>query len=317
MNTKPLIKASTFALLLAFGSTANMAFSADDMTDKSNATNSTQSLDSSGVQAETPMSDSSNKQSGNQSNDQSSLDQTSGNQSSGNQADSGSGSAQVTNDWMKPLAAEFAKLDKSGNGLVLRNEASRGKAFNKKTFDQADTNNDNSLDQNEYVTFKGGDTSELMNTSSRASESSLNDTAVNNVSDSNATTSNVSNMQMTENTTSQNSTDAAMKRDATTSQDSTSQKSTNQDMRATEGNTPTSDRPVGAVVDDSMITTKAKAQILATEDLKTLDISVKTMNGEVTLTGMAETQAAKMKAEDVVKNLAGVKSVVNNLQVKG
>ena len=83
MNTKPLIKASTFALLLAFGSTANMAFSADDVMDKSNSTNSTQSLDSSGVQAETPMSDRSNSQSANQSN----------NQARGNQTDSGTGSA--------------------------------------------------------------------------------------------------------------------------------------------------------------------------------------------------------------------------------
>ena len=90
-----------------------------------------------------------------------------------------------------------------------------------------------------------------------------------------------------------------------------------QEKGSVEGSGANPERPVGAVVDDTIITTKAKAQILATEDLKTLDISVKTVNGEVTLTGMAETQAAKMKAEDVVKNIAGVKTVVNNLQVKG
>jgi EF hand len=58
--------------------------------------------------------------------------------------------------WQAPLVNEFNKLDKSGNGLLLQNEASKGKAFNKKTFKQADTDNDGSIDVNEYVFFKTG-----------------------------------------------------------------------------------------------------------------------------------------------------------------
>jgi Ca2+-binding EF-hand superfamily protein len=58
--------------------------------------------------------------------------------------------------WQSPATVEFNKLDKSGNGLLLPNEASKGKAFNKKTFKQADADNDGSIDVNEYVFFKTG-----------------------------------------------------------------------------------------------------------------------------------------------------------------
>ena len=58
--------------------------------------------------------------------------------------------------WQTPTVTEFNKLDRTGNGLLLPNEASKGKAFNKKTFKQADTDNDGSIDVNEYVFFKTG-----------------------------------------------------------------------------------------------------------------------------------------------------------------
>jgi EF hand len=58
--------------------------------------------------------------------------------------------------WQAASTVEFNKLDKSGNGLLLPNEASKGKAFNKKTFKQADTDNDGSIDLNEYTFFKTG-----------------------------------------------------------------------------------------------------------------------------------------------------------------
>lgn len=58
--------------------------------------------------------------------------------------------------WQTPVVIEFTKLDISGNGLLLPKEASKGKAFNKKTFAQADADHDGSIDQNEYVFFKTG-----------------------------------------------------------------------------------------------------------------------------------------------------------------
>ena len=62
--------------------------------------------------------------------------------------------------WQTPVVVEFNKLDSTGNGLLLPNEASKGKAFNKKTFKQADTDNDGSIDVNEYIFFKTGKTPE-------------------------------------------------------------------------------------------------------------------------------------------------------------
>lgn len=73
---------------------------------------------------------------------------------------------------------------------------------------------------------------------------------------------------------------------------------------------------VARVVDDSVITTKAKAEILATKDLKSLQISVETRKGEVILSGFVDNEAAKMKAEEVVSKIDGVKSVKNSLEVK-
>ena len=58
--------------------------------------------------------------------------------------------------WQAPIVIEFNKLDSTGNGLLMPNEASKGKAFNKLTFKQADTDNDGSIDINEYIFFKTG-----------------------------------------------------------------------------------------------------------------------------------------------------------------
>jgi hypothetical protein len=63
-------------------------------------------------------------------------------------------SSSTTNDWQTPLAAEFSKLDTSGNGLVMPNEASKNKAFNKKTFAAADADHDGTIDQAEYIQYK-------------------------------------------------------------------------------------------------------------------------------------------------------------------
>lgn len=73
---------------------------------------------------------------------------------------------------------------------------------------------------------------------------------------------------------------------------------------------------VGRVVDDSVITAKAKAEILASKDLKSLQISVETRKGEVILSGFVDNQAMKEKAEQIVAKIDGVKSVKNSLEIK-
>ena len=66
----------------------------------------------------------------------------------------------------------------------------------------------------------------------------------------------------------------------------------------------------------SISDTTCSAFILATKDLKSLQISVETRQGEVTLSGAVDNEAAKMKAEQVVSEIEGVKSVKNGLEVK-
>lgn len=73
---------------------------------------------------------------------------------------------------------------------------------------------------------------------------------------------------------------------------------------------------VKTVVSDSVITTKAKAEILGTKDLKSLQISVETHKGEVILSGFVDSAAAKAKAEEVVSKIEGVTSVKNSLEVR-
>jgi hypothetical protein len=62
----------------------------------------------------------------------------------------------VDNSWMSPIAREFSELDTSGNGLLNPHEASKGSAFNKKSFAEADLNNDGGIDLDEYIYYKKG-----------------------------------------------------------------------------------------------------------------------------------------------------------------
>ena len=73
---------------------------------------------------------------------------------------------------------------------------------------------------------------------------------------------------------------------------------------------------VGVVVGDSVITSKAKAKILGTKGLKSLQISVETHDGEVLLSGFVDSAEAKAKAEEVVSQINGVKSVKNSLEIR-
>ena len=72
----------------------------------------------------------------------------------------------------------------------------------------------------------------------------------------------------------------------------------------------------GAVASDSWITTKVKSDLAVEKDVSATHIHVKTYNGVVTLTGYTKTQAEADRAVEVTNKIEGVKSVVNNLEVK-
>lgn len=74
-------------------------------------------------------------------------------------------------------------------------------------------------------------------------------------------------------------------------------------------------RKVGKGADDLWIWTKTRTALATAEDLRDSSISVDVDNDVVTLSGTVPTDAQKAKAEQVARNVEGVKSVKNELHV--
>lgn len=75
-------------------------------------------------------------------------------------------------------------------------------------------------------------------------------------------------------------------------------------------------KKAGEALDDTTITAKVKAAILAEPGLKVLQINVDTMNGIAILTGSADSQQSSDRAKEIAGAVAGVKGVENQLVVK-
>jgi hyperosmotically inducible protein len=76
------------------------------------------------------------------------------------------------------------------------------------------------------------------------------------------------------------------------------------------------DRSTGQAIDDTAIEAKAKAALIENPSTKAYDIDLEVFKGEVQLNGFVETAAEKQAAAATVQQVAGVKSVRNNLQVQ-
>lgn len=72
----------------------------------------------------------------------------------------------------------------------------------------------------------------------------------------------------------------------------------------------------GVAIDDTEITAKIKAAFLAESGLKTLQISVDTVKGVVTLSGSVDTQTHSDLARAMAGAVSGVSKVNNQLVVK-
>ena len=72
----------------------------------------------------------------------------------------------------------------------------------------------------------------------------------------------------------------------------------------------------GNFMDDSSITAKEKAALVDHESIKSTDISVKTDNKVVTLSGFVESQTQAEEAVKVAKGVEGVSSVSDKLHVR-
>ncbi|MDN0073398.1 BON domain-containing protein [Crenobacter sp. SG2303] len=72
----------------------------------------------------------------------------------------------------------------------------------------------------------------------------------------------------------------------------------------------------GHYLDDTTVTTKVKAALLADEDVKSLPISVETHKGVVQLSGFVGDQKQAWRASEVTASVAGVSAVRNDLRIK-
>ncbi len=76
------------------------------------------------------------------------------------------------------------------------------------------------------------------------------------------------------------------------------------------------ERTAGQTVDDAAITAKVKSQLLADPDVSALNVNVTTFKGQVQLSGYVDSANQRSKAEQIAKNVEGVKAVSNDLIVK-
>jgi len=72
----------------------------------------------------------------------------------------------------------------------------------------------------------------------------------------------------------------------------------------------------GEAVDDSVVTAKVKARLIDDELTKASQINVETFKGTVQLSGSVDSEEARSRASELAKNVGGVKSVKNSLQIR-
>lgn len=72
----------------------------------------------------------------------------------------------------------------------------------------------------------------------------------------------------------------------------------------------------GEYIDDATITTKVKAQIFNDDDVSASEVNVETFKGVVQLSGFVSSRADMDRAVEIARNVSGVKSVTNNMQLK-
>lgn len=73
----------------------------------------------------------------------------------------------------------------------------------------------------------------------------------------------------------------------------------------------------GEYIDDAGITARVKKALSSDSEYKYGDVHVNTFKGTVQLSGFVESGNQKRRAEDLAKNVQGVREVVNSITIKG
>ncbi|KGT88942.1 hypothetical protein NG99_20935 [Erwinia typographi] len=72
----------------------------------------------------------------------------------------------------------------------------------------------------------------------------------------------------------------------------------------------------GGYIDDTVITTKVKSELLKDDSLKSTEINVETFKGRVQLSGFVSSPTSASRAVQITRGVKGVTSVTNNIQIK-
>lgn len=72
----------------------------------------------------------------------------------------------------------------------------------------------------------------------------------------------------------------------------------------------------GEIIDDTVITTRVKAAILADDQVKFTEVNVETFKGVVQLSGFVSSRSDINRAVAIARDIKGVKSVTNDMRVK-
>jgi hyperosmotically inducible protein len=74
-------------------------------------------------------------------------------------------------------------------------------------------------------------------------------------------------------------------------------------------------RPLDVHADDTLITSKVEAKLTADPQTNPFEIDVDTLNGQVRLRGMVESEVERSQAEQLARDTEGVRSVDNQLRI--
>lgn len=84
----------------------------------------------------------------------------------------------------------------------------------------------------------------------------------------------------------------------------------------TAGTSESSKESAGEYLDDSVITTRVKTAVFNEPTLKSSEINVETFKGVVQLSGFVNSQVDINKAVEIARNIKGVTSVQNDMQLR-
>ncbi|MFS1538676.1 MAG: BON domain-containing protein [Candidatus Phlomobacter fragariae] len=72
----------------------------------------------------------------------------------------------------------------------------------------------------------------------------------------------------------------------------------------------------GGYIDDTVITTKVKAALLAEKNFKSTQINVETFKGRVQLSGFVSSRADAQRAIQITQGVAGVQSFIDSMKIR-